>query len=135
MRTYFKNSLSLLLAGYSYIATAENPEVPGMYEVQCLLNPASLAMTEVAPEAALLTEVKPFFREEADRLSVNMLSLDESPMYVRIYDESGELVYCEKVDQGMSLGRIYDFAPARSGQYLVQVRYKDNLYSSTHRVR
>lgn len=111
MKKYLKNSLVVLLAGYCGITTLTAA-------------PLNSIPFEVVKDS------KPYFRTHKDVLSVNMLSLDESAVQIRVYNAHGTLIHCETLKDQKSLGRMFDFSGAAEGRYRVQVRYKGKTYDS-----
>ncbi len=77
---------------------------------------------------------RPFFREAGETVSINMLSLDASPVIVAVYSESGKLIFKENLKAGQSLGRIYDFSDAAKGTYTIEVAYKGNVFERKIRI-
>ncbi|MCX2680492.1 DUF3244 domain-containing protein [Galbibacter sp. EGI 63066] len=75
---------------------------------------------------------KPYFRSDNNFLSMNMLSIDGSPVGIKVYnDNTGELVYKEVLQGKKSLGKRFDFSRVDKGIYRFEVKHKGNIFYKT----
>lgn len=75
---------------------------------------------------------KPNFRKDGAVMSVNMLSPDEAPVSVKVYNETtNELVHEEVLKGSKSLGKRFDFSKAEKGSYRFEVTRKGDTFYKT----
>ncbi|MCF8715991.1 DUF3244 domain-containing protein [Joostella atrarenae] len=75
---------------------------------------------------------KPYFRNDNGIVSVNMLSIDKSPVFVKVYDEStNELLHEEILKGEKSLGKRFDFTNVEKKSYRFEVTRKGNTFYKT----
>ncbi|TRZ41787.1 DUF3244 domain-containing protein [Robertkochia solimangrovi] len=74
------------------------------------------------------TIYKPYFRVENKVISMNMLSIDETPVEVKVYDSSDILLYDEVLTGNKSLGKRFDFTKASRGDYKIVVKHDGNTF-------
>ncbi|ETN95883.1 hypothetical protein [Zhouia amylolytica] len=80
------------------------------------------------------TEAKvhePHFRVDHKLVSFNLLSLDESPAKVMVYNNDYILLYTTTVSGSKNLGKRFDFSNVEKGSYYIVVKHKKNIYSKT----
>ncbi|MDG3583781.1 MULTISPECIES: DUF3244 domain-containing protein [Galbibacter] len=94
--------------------------------------PVVLSENETVVKRGKTTTIyKPYFRKDNNLLSVNMLSIDESPVDVKIYNETTNQLIHEEVLKGeKSLGKRFDFSNV-NGVYRFEVTHKGNTFYKT----
>ncbi|MFI2743123.1 hypothetical protein ACG2LH_10320 [Zhouia sp. PK063] len=68
-------------------------------------------------------------------VSVNLLSVDHSPLEVKVYDDNYNLVYNETLSGGFNLGKRFDFSKSISKDFTFVMSYKDKTFTKNITVK
>ena len=67
---------------------------------------------------------KPFFRKKGDLVYVNLLNVNSEDVVIEVYDNNGEILFNEIIENSLVVGKAFNFGKAKQGNYTVIV--KDN---------
>ena len=74
---------------------------------------------------------KPFFRKNGDVLYLNYLNQKLNPVVVNVVDSSNRLVFTQKFDKDLVVGKVFNFTNAVKDEYTVSVSEGANTYYET----
>lgn len=74
---------------------------------------------------------KPYFRVDKAVVSVNMLTIDEAPVEIKVYDKYNNLLHRETLKGEKSTGKRFDFSEAAKGTYVIVVKHKGSTFTET----
>ncbi|MCM5661548.1 DUF3244 domain-containing protein [Galbibacter mesophilus] len=78
------------------------------------------------------TVYKPYYRVDNNMVSVNLLTIDETPVEIKVYDEAtNALLHEEVLKTGKSVGKRFDFSSARYESYRFEVTHNGNTFYKT----
>ena len=74
---------------------------------------------------------KPFFRKNGDVLYLNYLNQKLSPVVINVVDSSNRLVFTQKFDKELVVGKVFNFTNAVKDDYTVSVSEGTKTYYET----
>ncbi|QLE01838.1 DUF3244 domain-containing protein [Galbibacter sp. BG1] len=75
---------------------------------------------------------KPYFRKDNNVISVNILTIDQSPVSIKVYNErTNALVHEEVLKTGKSVGKRFDFSTIGAGSYRFEVVHNGSTFYKT----
>ncbi|MDX1758784.1 MAG: hypothetical protein R3306_04095 [Arenibacter algicola] len=74
---------------------------------------------------------KPFFRKNGDVLYLNYLNQKLNPVVINVVDSSNRLVFTQKFDKDLVVGKVFNFTNAVKDEYTVSVSEGANTYYET----
>tara|TARA_R110002167_G_scaffold57387_1_gene162473 strand:+ start:619 stop:1206 length:588 start_codon:yes stop_codon:yes gene_type:complete len=74
---------------------------------------------------------KPFFRKNGDVLYLNYLNQKLNPVVINVVDSSNRLVFTQKFDKDLVVGKVFNFTNAVKDEYTVSVSEGSNTYYET----
>ena len=74
---------------------------------------------------------KPFFRKNGDVLYINYLNLKLSPVVINLVDSANRVVFTQKLDKELVIGKVFNFTNAVKDDYTVSVSEGTNTYYET----
>ncbi len=72
---------------------------------------------------------KPSVRMVDSRLYVDLLAFADRPVYMKIEDQTGEILYYESVKQVKGLKKIFNTEKLKKGKYVLTMMNNDIMYS------
>ncbi|RAJ05600.1 hypothetical protein [Arenibacter echinorum] len=74
---------------------------------------------------------KPFFRKNGDVLYINYLNQKLSPVVINVVDSANRVVFTQKLDKELVVGKVFNFTKAVKDDYTVSVSEGTNTYYET----
>ena len=74
---------------------------------------------------------KPFFRKNGNVIYLNYLNQKLSPVVINVVDSSNRVVFTQKFDKELVVGKVFNFANAVKDDYTVSVSEGANTYYET----
>ncbi|MEQ9582571.1 MAG: hypothetical protein RIM68_10490, partial [Arenibacter sp.] len=74
---------------------------------------------------------KPFFRKNGDVLYINYLNQKLSPVVISVVDSANRVVFTQKLDKELVVGKVFNFTNAVKDDYTVSVSEGTNTYYET----
>lgn len=74
---------------------------------------------------------KPFFRKNGDVLYLNYLNQKLSPVVINVVDSSNRVVFTQKFDKELVVGKVFNFTNAVKDDYTVSVSEGTKTYYET----
>ncbi|MCK0192265.1 hypothetical protein [Arenibacter sp. F20364] len=74
---------------------------------------------------------KPFFRKNGDVLYLNYLNQKLNPVVINVVDSSNRLVFTQKFDKDLVVGKVFNFTNAVKDEYTVSVSEGTTTYFET----
>ena len=74
---------------------------------------------------------KPFFRKNGDVLYLNYLNQKLSPVVINVVDSSNRVVFTQKFDKELVVGKVFNFTNAVKDEYTVSVSEGTKTYYET----
>jgi hypothetical protein len=74
---------------------------------------------------------KPFFRKNGDVLYINYLNQKLSPVVINVVDSANRVVFTQKLDKELVIGKVFNFTNAVKDDYTVSVSEGTNTYYET----
>lgn len=74
---------------------------------------------------------KPFFRKNGDVLYLNYLNQKLRPVVVNVVDSANRVVFTQKFDKNLVVGKVFNFTTAVKDNYTVSVSEGSNTYYET----
>lgn len=74
---------------------------------------------------------KPFFRKNGDVLYLNYLNQKLNPIVVNVVDSANRVVFTQKFEKELVVGKIFNFSSAIKDSYTVSVSEGSNVYYET----
>ena len=71
---------------------------------------------------------KPFFRKKGDLVYVNLLNVNTDDVVIEVYDNNGEILFNEIIENSLIVGKVFNFKKAKNGNYTVIVKDKSTSY-------
>jgi len=71
---------------------------------------------------------KPFFRKKGDLVYVNLLNVNTDDVVIEVYDNNGEILFNEIIENSLIIGKVFNFKKAKNGNYTVIVKDKGTSY-------
>ncbi|MDX1767742.1 hypothetical protein [Arenibacter troitsensis] len=78
---------------------------------------------------------KPFFRKNGDVLYLNYLNQKLSPVVVNVVDSSNRIVFTQKFDKDLVVGKVFNFTNAVKDDYTISVSEGTTTYYETISVK
>jgi len=76
-------------------------------------------------------KTKPFFRKNGDVLYLNYLNQKLSPVVVNVVDSANRLVFTQKFDKDLVVGKVFNFTNAVKDEYTISVSEGTATYYET----
>ncbi|MCK0147924.1 hypothetical protein MWU78_19920 [Arenibacter sp. F26102] len=74
---------------------------------------------------------KPFFRKNGDVLYLNYLNQKLSPVVINVVDSANRVVFTQKFDKELVVGKVFNFTNAEKDDYTVSVSEGTTTYYET----
>ncbi|MCK0137061.1 hypothetical protein [Arenibacter sp. S6351L] len=74
---------------------------------------------------------KPFFRKNGDVLYLNYLNQKLSPVVINVVDSANRVVFTQKFDKELVVGKVFNFTNAVKDEYTVSVSEGTKTYYET----
>jgi len=97
------------------------------HETKEALGPKGVVVFSIEKNA-LNNILDPVFKKKGDKLFLNLLNLDLGNVYIKIMDSEGRLVYRDKVEEEVVVGKAFNFENAFEGEYTVIVSDGEKTY-------
>jgi hypothetical protein len=78
---------------------------------------------------------KPYFRKNGDVLYLNYLNQKLSPVVINVVDSSNRIVFTQKFDKELVVGKVFNFTKAVNDDYTVSVSEGNSTYYETISVK
>jgi len=76
-------------------------------------------------------KTKPFFRKNGDVLYLNYLNQKLSPVVVNVVDSANRVVFTQKFDKELVVGKVFNFTNAVKDEYTISVSEGTKTYYET----
>ena len=122
--TYFSKSYDLMTlpTGDYYF------EVEGQTKIK--LMPFTVTEKEVTFNNEVETiYFKPIVREEGDKIHVTKIALDNESLTIALYNNVNDILYTEKLEGDMHLGRTLNISKLEKGNYRLVLEAADKTFS------
>lgn len=73
--------------------------------------------------------VKPYFRKTKNKIYMNFLNLEKTPVEIKVYDADYRLVFSEIRNEELIVEKAFDFSDAFSGSYTVVITDSTATYT------